>query len=67
MGGARTVEEVEELELGDGLPKGKLQEPFCGVGMSSDQSPQDGCPGCPYIESEARACTKQKVLPTEES
>ena len=28
------VEEVGELELGDRLPEGKLQEPFCGVGMS---------------------------------
>ena len=26
--GARMVEEVGELELGDGLPKGKLQEPY---------------------------------------
>ena len=25
-GGARMVEEVGELELGDGLPEGKLQE-----------------------------------------
>jgi hypothetical protein len=25
----------------------------------------EGCPGCPYIESEARSCTKKKVLPTE--
>ena len=25
-GGARMVEEVGELELGDGLPKGELQE-----------------------------------------
>ena len=33
-GGARMVEEVGELELGDGLPKGKLQEPFYGVRMS---------------------------------
>jgi hypothetical protein len=28
MGGVRMVEEVRELELGDGLPKGKLQEPY---------------------------------------
>jgi hypothetical protein len=28
------VEEVGELELGDGLPEGKLQEPFYGVRMS---------------------------------
>jgi len=34
MGGARMVEEVGELELGDRLPKGKLQEPFYGVIMS---------------------------------
>ena len=34
MGDARMVEEVGELELGDGLPKGKLQEPLNGVRMS---------------------------------
>jgi hypothetical protein len=34
MGGARMVEEVGELELGDGMPEGKLQEPFYGVRMS---------------------------------
>ena len=28
MGGARMVEEEEELELGDGLPEEKLQEPY---------------------------------------
>jgi hypothetical protein len=28
------VEEVGDLELGDGLPEGKLQEPFYGVRMS---------------------------------
>ena len=28
------VEEIGELELGDGLPEGKLQEPFYGVRMS---------------------------------
>ena len=27
-GGAKMVEEVGELELGDGLPEGKLQEPY---------------------------------------
>ena len=27
------VEEVGELELGDGLPEGKLQEPYYGVRM----------------------------------
>jgi hypothetical protein len=31
------VEEVGELELGDGLPKGKLQEPFHGVRMNENQ------------------------------
>jgi hypothetical protein len=30
-GGAGMVEEVGELELGDGLPEGKLQEPMYGV------------------------------------
>ena len=28
------VEEVGELELGHGLPKGKLQDPFYGVRMN---------------------------------
>ena len=28
MGGAKMVEEVGELELGHGLPEGKLQEPY---------------------------------------
>jgi hypothetical protein len=28
------MEEVGEIELGDGLPKGKLQERFYGVRMS---------------------------------
>jgi hypothetical protein len=28
MGGARMLEEVEEPKLGDGLPEGKLQEPY---------------------------------------
>jgi hypothetical protein len=28
------VEEVGDMELGDGLPEGKLQEPFYGVRMS---------------------------------
>jgi hypothetical protein len=31
MGGARMVEEVGELELGDGQPEGKLQEPYYDV------------------------------------
>jgi hypothetical protein len=30
MGCARMVEEVGELKLEDGLPEGKLQEPFYG-------------------------------------
>ena len=34
MGGARMVEEVGDLKLGDGLPEMKLQEPFYGVRMS---------------------------------
>jgi hypothetical protein len=37
MGGVRMVEEVEELELGDGLPKGKLPEPFYGVRMNENR------------------------------
>ena len=28
------VEEVGDLELGDGLPEGELQEPFYGVRMN---------------------------------
>ena len=28
IGGARMLEEIEEPEIGDGLPKGKLQEPY---------------------------------------
>ena len=27
--------------------------------------PQNGCPGCPYIEFVARACTKKEVPLTE--
>ena len=34
MEGARMVEEVGGLEIGDGLPEGKLQLPFYGVRMS---------------------------------
>jgi hypothetical protein len=34
MWGSRMVEEVEDLELGDRLPEGKLQEPFYCVRMS---------------------------------
>jgi hypothetical protein len=30
MGGARMVEEVDGPKLGDGLPEGKLQEPYYG-------------------------------------
>ena len=33
MWGARMVEEVGELELGDGLPFGKPQEPYYGVNI----------------------------------
>ena len=39
------MEEVGELELGDGLPEGKLQEPFYGVRMSEwelDRIPKMG-------------------------
>ena len=32
--GTRMVEEVGELDLGDGVPEGKIQEPFYGVRMS---------------------------------
>jgi hypothetical protein len=34
MEGTRMVKEVGELELGDGLPKKKLQEPYYDVRMS---------------------------------
>ena len=34
MRGARMVREVVEPMLGDGLPEGKLQEPFYGVRMN---------------------------------
>jgi hypothetical protein len=34
MGVARMVEEVGDLELGDRLPEGKLQESFYGIRMS---------------------------------
>jgi hypothetical protein len=34
MGGARMVKAVGDLELGDELPEGKLQEPFYGVRMN---------------------------------
>ena len=62
------VEEVEDLELGDGLPEGKLQEPFYGVRMSEwVENERKGCPDYPYIEFGARACTKKEVLPIEGS
>jgi hypothetical protein len=60
------VEEVGELELGKGLPEGKLREP----GDNGDvvrmrvSSPSRGGPGCPYIESRARFHTKKEVLLT---
>jgi hypothetical protein len=60
------VEEEEELELGDGQPKGKLQEPYYDGEMN--EMVDDcwiGCPGYPYIEFGARAHTKQEVLSTE--
>jgi hypothetical protein len=41
MGGARMVKEVGELELEDGLPKGKLQEPSYSVNES--------CPSLRYL------------------
>jgi len=59
------LEEIEEPEIGDGLPKGKLQEPYYdGEWVKMVEDPQDGCPSCPYIEFGARAYTKKKVLPT---
>jgi hypothetical protein len=37
------VEVVGDMELGDGLPEGKLQEPFYGVRMSEwKMDPQRG-------------------------
>ena len=36
------VDEVEDLELGDGLPKRKLQEPLYGVRMNESWIPQMG-------------------------
>ena len=62
--GARMVEEVGELELRDELPEGKPQE-FGGV-KKMRMRPLGWCPGCPYIEFGARACTK-KFLPTKGS
>jgi hypothetical protein len=37
MGGARMVEEIGDLEVGDRLPKGKLQDPFYDVRMSDSE------------------------------
>jgi hypothetical protein len=34
MGSARMVKEIGDLELGDELPEGKLQEPLYGVRMN---------------------------------
>ena len=61
------VEEVGKLELGDGLPEGKPQEPYYGVNVLKISDPLGRKPCCPYIESRTRACTKKKVLPTEGS
>ena len=36
------VDEVEDLELGDGLPEQQLQEPFYGVRMNESWIPQMG-------------------------
>jgi hypothetical protein len=61
------VEEVGELELGEGLSEGKLRE----HGDNGDvvrmrvSSPPRGGPDCPYIESGARFHTKKEVLPIE--
>ena len=58
------MEEVGGLELGDGLPEGKLQKPFYGVRMSeSEMDLLEGSLGYPYIKFRARAYTKKKVLP----
>jgi hypothetical protein len=40
MGGARMVEEVGDLKLGDGLPEEKLQEPFYDERMCEWNSPR---------------------------
>ena len=61
------VEEVGELELGDELPEGKLQESRGCEECEDVRMFLEGCPSCPYIEFGARACTKKKVLPTEGS
>ena len=52
------VEEVGEQELRDELSKGKLQE-FGGVKNEREYG-LGWCPGCPYIEFRARACTKRR-------
>ena len=41
------VEEVGDLKLGDGLPEGKLQEPFYGVRMSEWVRSLRGVPWLP--------------------
>jgi len=58
------VKEVGELELRDELPEGKLQESGGVKKMRMCVSPLGWCPGCPYIESEARSHTKWEVLLT---
>ena len=55
------VEEVGELELGDELPEGKLQESESCEECEEDED-EDGCPGCPYIEFGARACTIRRFF-----
>jgi hypothetical protein len=57
------IEEVGELELRDELPEGKLQEPSGVKNEWEDVRCQEGCPGSPYIEFEARACTKEEGSP----
>ena len=59
------VEEVGELELRDELREGKLQE--SGGVKKMRMCPLGWCPGYPYIQFRARACTKKKVLPTKGS
>ena len=61
------VEEVGGLELRDELPEGKLQESGGVKKMRMCVFPLGWCPGCPYIDFGARACTKKKVLLTEGS
>jgi hypothetical protein len=51
------VKEVGELELGEGLPKGKLREPSGNendrMRLRIEDAPK-GAPICPYIESEVK-------------